>query len=334
MRQVRDDVKKGDIAPVYLIYGDEAYLRENYKNTLINALVTPGDNLNFNSFRGSNTDPKEITALAVTMPFMAEKRVILVQDSGFFKKATEEMEEYIDNPSSDTVLVFVESGIDKRNKAYSIAKKHDYLVEAQRFDPEKLPQWITVNFKRKGKKIPGSAIKLLIERAGTDLSLLDQEVEKLASFAGDREIITDEDVLTMVHRSPSASVFTMIDAIVDNKLDTAVGLYYDMLSGDEKALGILALIVRHFRILLIVKEMNDKKAAQADIGKAAGVYPSMVWKYNKQAKVYSRAKMKNILKDCLQTERDIKQGVMGENLAVEILLIKIAEGDSNKNGRN
>ena len=116
MSSVSEDIKNNTIRPVYLIYGDEAYLRDNYRNALIKALVAPGDNLNYNFFSGNRTDPDEVLSLADTLPFMAERRVIQVMDSGFFKKTDERIADYIANPSAETVLIFVESEVDKKTK--------------------------------------------------------------------------------------------------------------------------------------------------------------------------------------------------------------------------
>ena len=334
MRSVSDDVKNKDFAPVYLIYGDEAYLRENYKRTLIKALVNPGDNLNYNVFRGADTDMEAVLSLAVTLPFMAEKRVILVQDSELFNKTSDELADYIENPSEDTVLIFEEEKVNANNRSFKVAKGAGYCVKAERYDSKKLPSWVAADFKRYGKKVSGSAVDLLIERAGTDMTALDMEVTKLVSYVGDREGVFDDDVMKMVHRSPSASVFQMIEAVVDRRLDRAVGLYYDMLSGEESPFGIRSLIERHFRILLIVKDMADQKADNTEISAAAGISEKIVWKYEKQAKKYSRVKIKNVLSECTRTERAIKQGRIADKTAVELLLFGIADTGGGNSGRN
>ncbi len=324
MSKVSDDIKNKTFSPVYLIYGDEAYLRENYMNALKKALVAPDDTLNFTAFSGKETNPEEVVSLAVTLPFMAEKRVILVQNSGFFKSATDEIADYIESPSEDTVLIFVESEVDKRNRAFRIAKKDGYDVEAAKYDVKKLPDWIALNFKRCGKKVSRETVDLLMERVGNDMTALDMEVKKIASYAGDREIVTNEDVMKMVSRNPAFNVFQMIDAIAEKKLNRAVGIYYDMLSEKESPFGILALMERHFRILMIAKDMSEKKADNADIAKAAGIAPNIIWKYVNQSKKYSRTRIRSILEACVKADRDIKQGLVADNVSVELLIIKTA----------
>ena len=326
MRKVNADVKNKDFAPVYLIFGDESYLRENYRNSLLKALVTPGDTLNYNSFSGDGIDPREIVSLAVTLPFMAEHRVIYIKDSGFFKKAAEKITEYIEDPSPTTVVIFEESAIDKNTRAYKAVHKAGYDVEAKKYDEEKLPDWIAANFKRNGKKVSRETVDLLIERAGRDMSSLDAEIKKVSSFAGDRDSVTSEDVKKLVTRSPSYSVFQMIDAIGDRKLNTAIGIYYDMMVEQQNVYGVFSLIARQFRIMLSVSDMMKQGVDPAEIAEAVHVSYKQVFRYSKQAKKFPRAKMVRAIDECVRAPREIAQGKLDKNAAVELLIIGIASG--------
>ena len=238
MRDIRKDVKLRDFAPVYLIFGEEAYIRKNYRNQLVKALTAPGDSLNYSVFSGSETDPSEVISLAMTMPFMAEKRVILVKDSNFFKKTADDIADYLENPSPDTVLIFDESAVDKKTRTYKAAKKAGFDTEALSLKGKKLEEWIAANFKRNGKLIREETVKLLVDRVGGDLSVLDSEIKKLSAYASDRDSVTSDDVLLMVPRSPSYNVYQMIEAIGNKKVNLAVGIYYDMMVEKQNAYGV------------------------------------------------------------------------------------------------
>ncbi|MBO5550618.1 MAG: DNA polymerase III subunit delta [Lachnospiraceae bacterium] len=324
MSVISDDIKNNTIKPVYLIYGDEAYLRDNYRKALVKALVAPGDNLNYNFFSGNKTDPGEVLSLAETLPFMAEKRVIQVMDSGFFKRSNESIAGYMENPSPDTVLIFVESEVDRKTKAFSAAKKAGYNVEAKRFDEKKLPQWVAANFKRYDKKVSRETVELIIDRAGSDMSALDMEISKLASYAGKRDIVTSEDVITLVHRNPDSNVYQMIEAVADRRLNKAVGIYYDMLAEKESPQHILSLLERQYRIMLTVSDMSGKDITPKEKAEAAGIKETIVWKYEKQAKKYNRARLMNVLDACVRAGREIFQGKIADNVAVELLIIETA----------
>ena len=95
MSQITDDIKSGQFRDVYLLYGEEAYLREYNRKALVSALSSPSDTLNRASFSGDDLDVKQILSLAQTLPFMAEKRVITVKNSGFFENACDELYDYL-----------------------------------------------------------------------------------------------------------------------------------------------------------------------------------------------------------------------------------------------
>ncbi len=323
-RNIPADVKNRDFAPVYLIYGEEAYLRENYKNALIRTLTTPGDNLNYTVFSGNNTDPSEVVSLAMTLPFMAERRVIYVKDSDFFKKASPEIADYIENPSPDTVLIFDESNIDRGTAAYKAASQGKYEVLADRYDEDKLPNWVGSDFSRFGKGVTRETVDLLIQRVGNDMTALDMEVKKLAAFAEGRDEVTSEDVLTLVHRSPAYSVYEMIEAIGNKDLSRAVGIYYDMMAEDQNPYGVFTLLARQFRIMLKVSDMYERKVSVDEMAKALKLPYGVVRKYIEQIKRFSRAGMQKALEECVRAPRDIARGKIDKEIAMELLIVGIA----------
>ena len=99
MKTIDNDIKAGDFKKVYLLYGQERYLIKQYRDKLIKAMVSEGDSMNFSSFEGDGINQKEIIDLAETLPFFADKRVILIEDAGIFSKAGDELGEYLkDSP--------------------------------------------------------------------------------------------------------------------------------------------------------------------------------------------------------------------------------------------
>ena len=327
MRNISEDVKNNDFAPVYLIYGDEPYLRENYRNQLIKALVSPGDNLNFASFSGDNIDPADVISLAVTLPFMAEKRVIHVKDSGFFKKSNDEIADYVADPSDSTVLIFDESDVEKKGKCYLAAVRKGYDAPANKFDEVLLKRWIRAGFKRQGKLVSDDAVEALIERVGDELTPLDMEIKKLSSYAFDRDAVTKDDVILMVARSPSFNIFAMMDAIADHRMEEAVGIYYEM-AGDKKqsAYGVLNRIENHFRSMLIVCELKQKGLNPGQISNETGIKEWLVKKYLRQAGSYSFNSMVGVIDACVKAARDIRQGKTEDRLAAELVITNTAAG--------
>ena len=115
MQTLNADLKPGEFKRVYLLFGDEGFLKKSYKNRLKDK-ITGGDTMNYNYYEGKGLDVNEIIGLAETMPFFAEKRLILIEDSGFFKSASEELASYLPSVPETTCLLFVGSEVDKRSK--------------------------------------------------------------------------------------------------------------------------------------------------------------------------------------------------------------------------
>lgn len=322
MSQISDDIKNKSYKDIYLLYGDEAYLRESYRRALVNALTVPSDTLNYARFSGDAVTAQEVVSLAATLPFMAEKRVVVVKDSGFFKNSCDELSEYLKAPSHDTVLIFDESAVDRRNKNYKEAAAAGGAIEAKPPTEAELKRWIAAFLAKSGKKIRESTVELMIQRIGTDMSTLDSELKKLISYSGNTEVITDDHVRAVCVKNPSNTVFQMIDAMASKRKNEAVGIYYEMLSEKENPYGILSLIERHFRILLMVTELNEKKEPPQSIASKAGIPPFTVSKYLNQARKYSKTKIIAVLNDCASSDAASKMGKIADSLAVELIIIK------------
>ena len=129
MKSVVEDIKKGSFKPVYLFYGEEAYLKQQYKNRLKNAVLPEGDTINLSIYSGKGIDVKEMIAQADTMPFFAEHRLLLIEDSGFFKTSSEALADYLPMIPDTTCIVFVEDAVDKRNRLFKKVKELGHAAE-------------------------------------------------------------------------------------------------------------------------------------------------------------------------------------------------------------
>ena len=118
MKNLNEDIKTGHFQRVYLLYGEEAYLKKQYKTRLTKAIIPEGDTMNYSYYEGKNSSVPEIIDLAETMPFFADHRLIVVENSGFFKTASPELADYIKTMPETVIFLFVETEVDKRGKLY------------------------------------------------------------------------------------------------------------------------------------------------------------------------------------------------------------------------
>ena len=122
MLTIDAQLKNGDLSRFQLLYGEEAYLVRNYKNKLKQALSVPGDDMNASYFEGEKFSVEEMQSIGNTLPFFQDKRLILIENSQAFKKATD-LVEVLEQFPETTFVVFVEKQIDKRNRLYKWIQK-------------------------------------------------------------------------------------------------------------------------------------------------------------------------------------------------------------------
>ena len=240
MKSIDEDIKTGQFQNVYLLYGEEAYLKRQYKEKLLKAMVTQGDTMNFSAYEGKDIVQGELIDLAETLPFFAERRVILVEDSGFFKNSAEELAAYIPEVAESTCFIFVESEVDKRNKLYKQVKKSGRIVCFERQNDEILMRWVGGRLKKEGKAMTRAAYQRFITKTGNDMENIDRELEKLICYCMDRETIEEEQVEAICVEQTENKIFEMINAISEKRQKQALDLYYDPVSYTHLTLPTIA----------------------------------------------------------------------------------------------
>lgn len=323
MKQLNEDIKSGNFKQVYLLYGEERYLRRQYRGRLQKALCSEGDTMNTHFYEGKDVPVGEIIDLAETLPFLAERRVIFITDSGLFKSGGEKMAEYLSSPNETTVFVFTESEVDKRSKLYKAVTAKGYAAEFAVQDENTLKRWIAGTLTKDGKKITEGTVQLLLSKTGTDMDNIQSELEKLICYCMDKEVITDEDVEAICTTRISNHIFDMINAIADKQQKQALELYYDLLALKEPPMRILFLIARQCNLLLQTKELKSRGHDNRTIGAKIGVPPFVVQKYLNQAGKFKTSTLRNAVKKCVEAEEAVKTGRMNDMMSVEILILSV-----------
>lgn len=319
MQTLTQDMKEHSFKPVYLIYGDEVFLKNSYKNKM-KAAITDGDTVNFNQFEGKGIDIKELISLSDTMPFFAEKRLILIEDSGFFKSPAEELAAYLSQIPDTTCMIFVESEVDKRSRMFKKVKEVGYVCEMGRQDLGQLAKWAGTLLSREGKKITGNTMELFLSKTGDDMENIRMELEKLVSYTLGRDIITAEDVEAICTERVTNNIFEMVTAIVNRQTRKAMDLYEDLLTLKEPPMRILFLIARQFNQLLQVKELMGKGMDKSGIASKLKIPPFAAGKIMPQARSFSKEAILSYVNLCVDAEEAVKTGKLLDRLAVELLL--------------
>ena len=323
MRQINEDIRQRNFRQVYLLYGEERYLRRQYRDKLQKALCADGDAMNLHFYEGKNTPVEEIIDLAETLPFFSDRRVIFLNDSGLFKSGGEKMAEYLSNPSDTCFFVFTESEVDKRSKLYKAVQSKGYAAEFAVQDENTLKRWIAGILAREGKRVAESTVMLLLSRTGTDMENIQMELEKLICYCMERETVTAQDVEAVCATRVSNHIFDMINAIAAGQQKQALDLYYDLLALKEPPMRILFLIARQCNMLLQVKELKARGFDNRTIGSKIGTAPFIAGKYLSQASRFRASVLRNAVEKCVEAEEAVKTGKMNDVMSVEILILSV-----------
>jgi len=333
---IKNDIKNGTIKKLYLIYGEEGYLVNLYKNKLTKAAIGDGDSMNLEHYQGSDTDLNEVRSFAETMPFFADRRVAVLEDTGWFakgKKASDddEGEAKPDRPTDDlsatfadlpdtAVCIFVEKDVDARSKFFKFIKENGHVAECKKLGEDDIGKFVASTAKSYDKMINNDNIREIIMRVGTDLNTLKNETEKIASYVGDREWINREDIDAICSETIESKIFVMCDAVAERDKKKAVQLLEDLLELRQNPMAIMALLTKHFRVLLQIKSMSKSSLDKDTMARNAGVPSFTIKKYAAQAKEFSFTELRHIIEFGVELDEDFKTGRDSQDVIVELFV--------------
>lgn len=362
MERIKQDIKTGQFNRLYLLYGDDEYFRNFYKNKLRDALISEDDLMNLTEFSGKDVDVNSIMDTARTIPFLAERRVVVVSGSELFNPKSkkglddsddEDADESKDENASDTkkknkdyglsdflaeipettVLIFNEDSVKRNSKLFKACEKYGYVSCFEKIKEndaqgiKKLEGYILQKLKRENKNITYGAMRTLIERTGTDLRTVFIELDKLISYTMDRDSITEDDVKALIPERIEDKVFEMIECISARNQKRALDLYYDLLKKKEAPVKILSLIERHYHQLYVVKNLSGSGMDYKEVLKAAGIKPMefLYKKYMGLTRKYSLSDLKDAMEMCLDYDKAFKSGKIKDNVAVEMVIVSMSQ---------
>jgi len=319
-------IKAGKVAGAYLFEGVEENIKAATLQSLRKAILPEGfEELNESLMDAPATDA--IIAACETLPFMADKRLVIVREHPALMgraDADERLIAYIPNVPESAVLVFLCRGKgDARKNLYTAIKMANGVVSFAPLTDAELNAWIVKTFAGLGKTVSPQTASVLSFTVGSDTALLRREIEKLAALAGDRDTVTEEDVYAVATRSVECTVFEMVDAVVAGQQGKAFGLLRDMLTTGSDRLGILAMLLRQFRLMQHIKIMQFEKLSPGDIKQRLGIAPFAAERCMRQASGYTGGQVKKAVQICLNTEYMVKSGGYNQEGALESAMLQI-----------
>ncbi|MBR1873447.1 MAG: DNA polymerase III subunit delta [Eubacterium sp.] len=348
MLKLDEDIQKRRFHRFNLLYGEETFLSHAYRKGLKNLLATPGDDMNTLVLEGDEISFDEIADFGMLSPFMSERRLLIIMDSGFFSKAdnlksfdpgSDRLIELMGNLPETTYILFEEKNVNPKNGRLHFfegkeglrsippkPRRSDILVT--RFDKKtgkELGEWISGYAAHNGKEISRRAAYMLMERMGNDMYILSMELDKLIGYVGSKKMITEPDIEVITGGVVQTRIYEMVDAVAEGDGTKALSLYRNLVYNKEDTSEIMAGLRRQFDTLYRIKTYEGSGLKNSDIAKKARIPDRISWKINSfmnTAKKFSHDRLRFLVEYSLELDEQVKTMGMNRQVATELFLIQ------------
>ncbi|MCR4841549.1 MAG: DNA polymerase III subunit delta [Lachnospiraceae bacterium] len=321
MGRIDLDLRNHEFEHFYLIYGNEEFRKQTYKNKLISALVSPDDTMNLTVFSGKDTDVNEVAALCETLPFFAEARVVCIEGSGWFKGKADFAERAGNFPES-TYVIFVESDVSEKSPLFKFVKDKGVCEEIRTLNDQELVSAVQAILRAKGQNISRADAEYFVTLTGTDMANVQSEIYKLRAYCAGNTEITKADIDVSCHPVLETKVYNLVDKIIEGKRDEALTLYAAMCEEKEDVSVVLRNIIISYNQLYLTAKLSEEGSNEAEIIKEVGMRDFVARKYLRIIKKKSTEKIKSSLSFALSLDRKCKSGLLNFPMAVEIFIVK------------
>ena len=310
-----EDLKKGQIKPIYFLMGEEAYYIDKISDYIEDNLLDEAEK-GFNQMvlYGRDVTIDDIVSNAKRYPMMAERQVVIVKEAQDLSRTIEKLASYAENPQPTTVLVvnYKYKKIDKRKALYKAINKNGSVVfESKKLYDNQVPDWIKRVLKGQGYDISPKAAQMLVEFLGTDLSKVNNELDKLKIVLPKGTQITPEHIEENIGISKDFNNFELRKAVGERNIVKAhqIAKYFADNPKDNPMVVTVALLFNFFSQLLHLHGMTDKNPRS--VASALRVNPYFVNEYLTAARNYPMKKVSAVV--ALLREFDVKSKGVGAN---------------------
>lgn len=337
-----NDIKKNSLKKVYLLYGNEMYLKDyilSYAKKII--INNSFESLNMVHIDGKETSVDEIVNACETLPFMSEKKIVVIEELPLFTSKKEginldeeELIKYLSKMNDLTCLIFVsnEMKIDNRKKIVKTIKQNGKIIQLSKLKEADLIKWIENIFSKNKKEISKFNIQYFIREVGyydssnkRTLYDLENEIVKICNYLGNRTVVQKEDIEKGVIRSLQSSIFALVDALGQRRTNVVLSIFNDMITDNEPIQLIFHMIIRQIKLLLLTKLYEQKGYSQGDIAQKINTPTFVVKKLINQSRNFSENKLHSALNKAIEVDRGIKKGQIEWRLAIEIFISELSK---------
>jgi len=329
VKRLVNDIKNGNIKPIYLLTGEEAYYIDKLAEFIENNVLTEEER-GFNQMvlYGKEVSVEDIVSSAKRFPMMAERQVLIVKEAQHLSRSIDKLTAYAENPQPTTVLVlcYKYNKFDKRKKVYKAIKKNGICFESKKLYENQVSDWIRKNLQSNGYQISHKAAILLTEFLGTDLSKINNELDKLRLVLSKEKEITPSDIEENIGISKDFNNFELKKAIGERNITKVTHIlnYFSQNPKNNPFVLTIGQLHTFFSQLLKYHGMSDHNPK--NVASTLGINPYFVNEYAIAAKNYPMKKVSQVISQL--RELDLKgKGVGAGNISqadlLKELLVKV-----------
>jgi DNA polymerase III subunit delta len=315
----------GDPPLVCVLTGSERLLVERATAAIKRAAIGAGPSgFNDDLFQGQGLSAQRVIQAARTMPMMASRRFVLVRNLDAVAPAEQELlADYLSAPSPETSLVLVGEKLDGRSKLAKVARERGVWLEADPPRPAEIPELARREARTRGHVLSAQAAEALADAIGADLAALSDAVERLSLYVGAGAAIELAHVETCVAQLRSDSIWSLVDAVGERKLEVALGAAASLLAEREPPLRILALVARQLRILAKLKRALASGLKPQEATQQAGAPPFKARELSAMAQRFDDARLVRAFALIAETDLALKGSRVAGPRVLERALLEL-----------
>lgn len=318
------DLDSKKLKPIYFFFGEEPFLLNQLPERFKIALLDENTyDFNFSLFYAADADVNVIKDTIETLPVMANSRLVIIKNVNEFKDSEwADLHELFSKPVESTVLVMLADKVDKRKKGMKFLMDNAVCSEFKKPYDNQVPQWINFLANNYSLKLSQEATHRLHRLVGNNLSELNNQIEKIKNFVGEKTVIDVTDVNSVVSNSREESVFDFTKAIGKKDRVSALEQLVQLIDQGQNEIGIVTLLARHMRILLTVRSGLDQGIGGAKLASMAQVPAYFIEGYCDQARLWPVKKIEDALVVLGDTDRALKSSPISSHIWLENMVLK------------
>lgn len=310
---------------VYLFYSKEKFLINEQIKKIINENKI--EDININHYDLNEDNIKSVIDDAETFSLFDDKKIIIVNNSYIFtakknniEHNVELLEKYLDNVNPSTILIFnfLDSKLDERKKIVKLLKKIGIIKDLDtNIDIKTIVKNIFDPY-----KIDNTNIEFLIDRVGSNLTMLTSEIEKIKIYKDKDLMITKEDIINLTIENIDANIFLLVDMIINKNKEKAIITYHKLLNLNEEPIAIIITLANKIRHLYQTKELYKRGYSEHEVASILGVKPGYLYYLKDSLRKYDSQTLYDLLSRLADLDYKIKRGLIDKNMALEMFILE------------